>query len=247
MNGPTLLKKLFFIISISFIGASMSACGNSTSWKEEVLLHDGKRLIVERSISYDPKGNREIGQSAPKSEETLQFTLPGNSQNISWKSDFGQELQDNLDLLALEIVDGKPYIVTIPSRCHAYNKWGRPNPPYVFFKHDGQVWQRIPIAELPKEVTRANVVIGGYGDSEKGQLRGMGIDVKQTKPYVTAEIVERFNGAMSGDPRNSLMQVFIRAPLKDAGTDCQEMVYYKGSWVGPGDSIGRRMMDRKTQ
>lgn len=246
MNGPTRLEKLSSVISILTIGATMTACGNSTSWKEEVLLHDGKRLIVERSMSYDPKGNREIGQSAPKSEETLQFTLPGNSQNISWKSDFGQELQDNLDLLALEIADGKPYIVTIPSRCHAYNKWGRPNPPYVFFKHDGQVWQRIPIAELPKEVTRANVVIDGYGGKE-GRLRGMGIDVKQTKPYVTAEVIDQFNREGRNDPSGLIMRVFIRAPLKDAGTDCQEMVYYKGAWVGPGDSIGRRMMDRQTQ
>lgn len=85
----------------------MSACGNSTSWKEEVLLHDGKKIIVKRTMSYDPKGNREIGQSAPKSEETLSFMSPGSSQRISWKSDFGRTTQDNLTLLALEVVDGK--------------------------------------------------------------------------------------------------------------------------------------------
>lgn len=247
MNGPALLKKLFSVISIFIFGASMSACSNSTSWKEEVLLHDGKRLIVERSMSYDPKGNREIGQSAPKSEETLQFTLPGNSQNISWKSDFGPELQDNLTLLALDFIAGSPYIVTLPN-CNGYNKAGRPNPPYVFFRFDGQTWQRIDIAELPKEIKRANVVIGGYGDAEKGQLRGMGIDVKQTKPYVTAEVVDRFNKDLGNDPADLRRRVFVREPITGGETtQCAELVYYKGAWVGPGDSIGRRMMDRKTQ
>ncbi len=246
MNGPTRLAKLSTVISILAIGATMTACSNSTSWKEEVLLHDGKRLIVERSMSYDPKGGRQIGQAAPQSEETLKFTLPSSSKSISWKSDFGQDLQDNLDLLALDIVDGKPYIVTLPSRCHAYNKWGRPNPPYVLFRYDGVAWQRIAIAELPKEIKRANVVIGGYGDAEKDQLRGMGIDVKQTKPYVTAEVIDRFNREGRNDPSGLRMRVFVRTPIGEA-TECQEMVYYKGAWVGPGDSIGRRMMDRQTQ
>jgi hypothetical protein len=218
--------------------------GNTTSWKEEVLLHDGKKIIVERSTTVDPKGNREIGQPAPKSEETLRFSLPGGSQSITWKSDFGQDLQDNLDLLALDIVDGKPYIVTQPSRCHAFNKWGRPNPPYVLLKFDGQVWQRIALSDLPKEIKKANVVIGGYVEQED-RLRGMGIDVSKTKPYLQAEVVDRFNQDMGGDPGILLMQVFTREPLTGGGMNCAESVYYKGAWVGPGDSIGRQIMDGK--
>lgn len=194
----------------------MSACSNSTSWKEEVLLHDGKKIIVERSMSYDPKGNREIGQSAPKSEETLKFTPPGSSQSISWRSDFGPTFQDNLDLLALGIVDGKPYIVTSPN-CNGYNKWGRPNPPYVFFKFDKTTWNRIAIGELPKEIKGANVVIGGYGDKEV-KLPGLGIDVKQTRPYVMADVVDRINRDMSGDPMALRLRVFVREPITGGET-----------------------------
>ena len=42
--------------------------------------------------------------------------------------------------------------------CHAYNKWGRPNPPYGFFKYDGKAWQRIPLEEFPAEIKEANMV-----------------------------------------------------------------------------------------
>ena len=111
----------------------MSACSNSTSWKEEVLWHDGKKIIVGRTTTRDSEGRREIGQHAPIIEQTLTFTPPGASQSITWKSDFGQTFQDNLDLLAIDIVDSKPYVVAYPGFCHAYNKWGRPNPPYVVF------------------------------------------------------------------------------------------------------------------
>ncbi len=247
MTITTLRSTLTNVISIVVFAAATSACSNSTSWKEEVLLHDGKKIVVERSISRDPKGDREIGQSAPQSEETLKFTLPGNSQTVAWKSDFGPELQDNLMLLALEIVDGKPYIVTRATRCHAYNKWGRPNPPYVFFKFDGQSWQRIAIRELPKAIQKANVIIGGYGGKEE-RLRGMGIDVKQTSPHLTSEVVDRFNRDMGGDPDTLRMRLFDREPIKGGETvQCAEMVFHKGAWVGPGDSIGRRIMDRKTQ
>ncbi|MFO1262752.1 MAG: hypothetical protein U1E84_05325 [Rhodoferax sp.] len=211
-----------FAISTLILGASMSACSfeNTTSWKEEVLLHDGRKIIVERSTTRNPFGLREIGQSAPISEQTLSFTVPGMSQRITWKSDFGRTTQDNLDLLALDIVGGTPYVVTYPGFCHAFNRWGRPNPPYVYFKFDGRAWQRIANGELPREIRQANVVIGGYGSDEKGRLRGLGIDEAKTRPYLTVEVVARFNNDMSGDPESQRMRVFVREPVQGGGMHC---------------------------
>jgi hypothetical protein len=42
--------------------------------------------------------------------------------------------------------------------CLAYNKWGRPNPPYVVFKHEANTWQRIALTDLPPEVKTPNLV-----------------------------------------------------------------------------------------
>jgi len=51
------------------------------SWKEEVLLHDGQKLIAERSQSYG--GQHEIGQPPPIKEHTITFTLPGSDRRIT--------------------------------------------------------------------------------------------------------------------------------------------------------------------
>lgn len=215
MNQPMkpLRPTVAGITSTLILGVSMSACSmdNTTSWKEEVLLHDGKKIIVERSSSVDPNGSREIGQPAPKSEETLKFVPPGGSQSVTWKSDFGPAGQDNLMLLALDIVDGSSYIVTSPN-CNGYNKWARPNPPYVFFKYDGKAWLRISMGELPKQIKKANVVLDGFAGKE-GRLQGLGIDAKQTQPHLTVEAVNRLNSDAGGDPEEVRLRVFVREPI----------------------------------
>jgi hypothetical protein len=48
--------------------------------------------------------------------------------------------------------------VTSPMGCLSYNKWGRPNPPYVVFKYDGNAWKRIPLAELSSETKMLNLI-----------------------------------------------------------------------------------------
>jgi hypothetical protein len=83
--------KLGFLL---MIGASMNACavlpGGGKSWKEEVLLHDGGKVIVKRSQSYG--GRHEIGQSPPVKEHTISFTLPNSSKAITWTSEYGEVL-----------------------------------------------------------------------------------------------------------------------------------------------------------
>jgi len=57
----------------------------------------------------------------------------------------------NFTFVALHILNATPYIITTAPFCSAYNKWGRPNPPYVIFKHENKGWKRIGLAELPAE------------------------------------------------------------------------------------------------
>ena len=63
-------------------------------------------------------------------------------------------------LVLVGFSDSTPYIATSPAGCIAYNYWDRPNPPYVFFRHDGKEWQRISLAEFPVELKEVNVVVG---------------------------------------------------------------------------------------
>src|SRR5678816_3705983 len=126
------------------------------TWKEEVLLHDGKTIIVERSDTYDPTMNHEIGQSAPLADHKTTFMIPGTRQLVIWKSNNRSAEPEHLNLLSLDILDGVPYVATTPYGSFAYQKWGRPNPPYVCFRYVGR-WERISLKEFPEEF-KINVI-----------------------------------------------------------------------------------------
>ncbi|MEQ1814630.1 MAG: hypothetical protein ABL860_09315 [Candidatus Nitrotoga sp.] len=74
------LKRITQLGLLLLLGAGISACGNSTSWKEEVLLHDGGKIIVKRYV--DRGGRHEIGQQSPIKEQRLSFTLPGTNNQF---------------------------------------------------------------------------------------------------------------------------------------------------------------------
>ena len=210
-----------------------------TSWKEEVRLQDDSTIVVTRLIYLHSR--HEMGQKPGVSEERIIFTLPGTNHRATWVSEYSKEIgRSNLKPIALHIQSGTPYIVTVPNLCLAYNKWGRPNPPYVIFKYDGKAWQRIPLSKLPPELKEINlsIVTTDY-DAERARRQ----------PLVTTEMVKKLNNGLGiWHPE---YQIILREPLP-AGSygslvNCEELVYYKGCWVGPGDSIGKRMADRMSK
>lgn len=160
MNNRRMLVWLVAIICLALaLGVSMNAYATTTfTWKEEVLLHDNKKIIVERSDTYDSSMNHEIGQGPPLAEHQTMFVIPGTNQTVTWKSNNRPSPDpDSLHLLALDFLDGVPYVATTPSGSFAYKKWGRPNPPYVFFKYVGE-WRRVSLEEFPEQF-KINVVV----------------------------------------------------------------------------------------
>ena len=181
------LKQITKLGLILMMGVSMSACATSTfTWKEEVLLHDGIKIIVERSDVYDSSMHHEIGQGAPLTEHITTFKIPGTNQTVIWKSDNHSSDPDELHLLALNFINGVPYVATTPFGSNAYNKWNRPNPPYVFFKYvDG--WKRISLEEFP-DVFKINLIVASR---KKDQL---GISKAEQKfGFVPAQTVADIN------------------------------------------------------
>ncbi len=204
MSNRSLLLRLVTAICLVLIsGVSMSADAGlfgfgDPSWKEEVLLHDGSKMVVERSQSYG--GRHEIGQSSPIKEQTLTFTVPNISTTIEFKSEYGEDIgRANFELLALHILNGTPYIVTAPNLCLSYNKWGRPNPPYVFFQYDSKAWTRIALEELPREFKDINLVVNSKGKEK----------ILTAQSIVTAELVKKLNGELE-QPE---YQTILREPL----------------------------------
>lgn len=164
------LKQMARLGFLLMIGTSMSAKaglfgfgGDTMRWKEEVLLHDGSKIIAERY--YNLGGYPAIeSQERAALDVTVSFNLPGTNKKIIWKNDFrdSEPEPNSLNLIRLDVVKGVPYIATYPAGCIAYNKWGRPNPPQVLFKYEGEQWKRITLTELPTELlnAQANVIVG---------------------------------------------------------------------------------------
>ena len=134
MNKVTTMKSWLLAILLMILGGGMSACAmGGTSWKEEVLLHDGQKIIVERSVERG--GRHEIGQKPPYKEQSLVFTMPISNETITWEDHYSEDVGSaNFLPMLLDISKGTPYLVVNPVGCLSYNKWGRPNPPYVYLQ-----------------------------------------------------------------------------------------------------------------
>jgi hypothetical protein len=229
MRKVTTMKHWLLAISLTILGGSMSACamGGKTSWKEEVLLHDGEKLIVERSQTYG--GRHEIGQSAPIREHSISFTLPNSNKTIVFKSEYSEDVgRANLNLLALHVLNGTPYIIAEPNLCLAYNKWGRPNPPYVIFKHDGKGWQRISVSELPPEFKTINLIINNGREEDIEKAGGMA-------NYVPVSSVMEINSSLLRYPsEHAQYKTILREAYPTAPGGCSEMVRVNDGWEGLG-------------
>lgn len=220
-----IISKLILVVIVALLvalGTGYAAMQvGITSWKEEVLLHDGSKIIVERTITYG--GYRKIEDEEPSiREHSIKFKLPGTKKTIVWKSEYADDIgRYDFSLVALDIVNGVPYIITKPVGCLAYNKWGRPDPPYICFKYDGQQWQQIPLQQLPGIIKKPNVVISIGNDEQT-------IKEAQLKSgFVSAEIISELNE----DLTQKEFKTIVRTPLKGVG--CQEMIHDgKGKWFG---------------
>lgn len=220
--------KKWVSVALAVLATSMSAyaTGSSISWKEEVLLHDGRKMIVNRTQVHDWSIPHEpVTRDAPIAEHTATFVILGTNQTITWNTNFDDRKPEgtSLSLLLLDVMNGTPYLAAYPAGCIAYNKWGRPNPPYVFFRYDGKVWQRIPLEGFPAEFKEANVMVGGYNQYN---LEGNERDAS----VLSAETIRRVNHRPR---RPKEYQMIIREPVKGGDTDCPEMVPFEGGWASP--------------
>lgn len=205
-NGYLLLKAFSTIGLILTLGVSMSADAGlfgfgGDSWKEEVLLHDGSKIIVKRTVERG--GRHEIGQQPPIKEESLIFTVPTTNERITWKNEYSEDVgfADFMPIL-IDIVQGTAYVVFAPVGCLSYNKWGRPNPPYVVFKYESKEWKRVPLQELPAKIKTPNLIIS----SPDNEVEKIG------KSFVTAEMVQHANSRLT-QPE---FKTILRTPLPES-------------------------------
>lgn len=228
-TSKQLLLLLSMVVSLCAC-AGLPGIGRTMHWKEEVKLHDGQVIVVDRFYNLGGYPAIESHNRSPR-DETLTFTLPGSGTAITWKTEFNDSPELNsLGPLLLDVVDGIPYLATSPAGCIAYNKWGRPNPPYVLFKYVNETWLRIPLEAFPSLLVQSNLMSRP--------------DASILKPYYTLEQVK---GQMQGrniapEARSILRQGLSKARLEQM---CEERVLYKGYWILPNDPVANSIIDQR--
>jgi|GEM_PF-3993145 len=148
--------KLLLVAVIFNTALTLAGCaGGGRYWREEVALPDGKAIIVERTDRLGGAFDGElsdIGKLPSVKEHLLDIPLPQGGK-AHWASG------ESLIPLAVGIKNGKAYLAASPRTCPDYDRWGRPIPPYVFFKFEDGTWKRISVEEFPEEITKANLLI----------------------------------------------------------------------------------------
>ncbi len=139
---------LAILAAIVALGVQM--CTPATyRWKEEVRLHDGRLIVVERSRVMS--GPREPFRSATVGKWTLVFENPDKpGKKISL------DVHGGAAPMLLGFVDGLPYVAINPRRGDARYFYNCPLPPYIFFRYDGE-WKRIELKDFPKELSLRNL------------------------------------------------------------------------------------------
>lgn len=213
------LKRITKLGLILMMGVSMSAYSATMNWKEEVLLHDGSKIIVTRTVERG--GRHEIGQKPPYKEQSLTFTMPGTNQTITWVDHYSEDIGSASFLpMLVDVYQGSAYLVADTMGCLSYNKWGRPNPPYVIFKYEGKEWKRISLQELPAGIKTPNLIFS-MPDIEVEKIG---------KSFVTAEMIQQIINGYSQPEYKTI----LREPVPNAGGSCPVMISYGkyGGWIG---------------
>jgi hypothetical protein len=204
---------------LTLLGLSLSACATTESWKEQVLLHDGHTIVVTRTMERAPANS--LGHGGPLSE-TLTFTPPGLDRPITWKTRFNESpgKPGSLNPMLLDIVRGTVYLVATPVGCISYNKWRRPNPPYIALKYISGHWTRIPVKALPTVLVHANLIDPPSPD-------------KVEDFYTLKDVKEQLQDALLET------RTVFRTPIRTNWVMCPVLVPItsgasKGGWTTPG-------------
>ncbi|WP_153305860.1 hypothetical protein [Desulfogranum mediterraneum] len=205
------------VITFLIVAVASQSFGNSVSWREEVLLHDGRKVLVERTA--DRGGRHEIGQRPPIKKQSLSFTLPSSKQSVSWKVEGAKDIgYADLSPIMLDIIGHTPFLVNRTVGCLAYNKWGRPNPPYMIFRYTNKTWQQIELEDLPLALKVPNMIISS--PDLEAQRSGMN--------PVSAEKIHELNKSLTQPEFQSV----LREPLPQERIDwCVEKIRTKGGWT----------------
>jgi hypothetical protein len=98
------MRKLLAILFISLCLIACSKQANTFDWKEEIQLHDGRKIIAQR---LDVLGGRsELGQEASPKERSIAFADPDNPAKT-----YTHKITGASNYLLLDFDKGVPWLI----------------------------------------------------------------------------------------------------------------------------------------
>ncbi len=172
VHDRRLFGSLRWMLGIALLW-SVAACSfeETVTWQEEVLLHDGKTIVVTRTATIGG-GRMEPGASnVGETNFTLSFTAP-NGQEVFWEN------PRTLRPLVLGFEGSTTYLATRPAMGSDYMTFGCPDPAYVFLKYQNG-WQRVKYEDFPKTLSKTNLLVSHkiiYQGSHEQLLRSNDVE-----------------------------------------------------------------------
>lgn len=143
-------RTILFLFTVAALG--LAACDLQApvyKWTEEILLQDGRRLLVERK---DLQGGwAEPGQSGSTRERHISFANPDDPQKK-----YTHMITGSSNYLLLGFENGTPWLIVLvgpfsyETRC--------PIGTYETFSWSDDGWRSVSYATLPKAFTKVNMV-----------------------------------------------------------------------------------------
>ena len=124
------MRRFWWVVALA-LGLPVTGCASGPTWKEEVVMFDGSKAVVERQQVLGNPLDRELSDitlGAPVKGNILRVPLSAGKWTSRWEA-------MGLNPQAVGLIAGIWYISATPKLCDDYDKWGRPIPPYVFFKY----------------------------------------------------------------------------------------------------------------
>lgn len=198
----TLALLLLLVACTQVMGFS----ARTERWTEDVALHDGRQIRVEREVEWtaeivltDPFFGLptlpHISKNWPDKFH-IRFKHPDTQENIVWQG------EQHYRPVVLDLVDGVPYLVVygrVTKKTEAI--YGCPELPYIYLKYESEfvgTWSPVPVEKAPEELQRANLSLS-YPDFGSDSRRNLSpADIQRAMPkssgYFQSEIPRTYDG-----------------------------------------------------
>lgn len=173
-------KRAISVVIIFIVGCAISLLmyrqftDPEIRWKEEVRLHDGRVIMVERWAKRQWMG--ELGHRGLPLWSEIRAKNPNTGAEISWYEDAGS------DAYVFDFIGDKAYLAARVSFYQPCKKYHFPKRDFVFFRFDG-IWKQISLEEFPAPFD-TNLLFNVWAAASANQMDDNLITIEKKGDYI---------------------------------------------------------------